>query len=389
MPAISPAVQNLIRDGKLAPSEIPALRSAVQSGQAKAADVELLASRFANAFDAGVGSEVQKLLRELGRAPNVDAPVANLGNAPGLLNGSVLLPRDKDSRQAELTLVQKGMMALSLRLGDPSLMLPKYGADGSWGAESELAVRAFQKKFGLAETGVVDMATAQRLDRELRNTRVPPIFAGGVDPNPVGLESMKNAASTLVAKRGASFGVDAAWINCDPRHALPANVSLGGLKGKWKCNLFACNTMAAAGFEPPFYGNRGRGEYPNANQLYKWSDRYASQNGNAGHVHFELRGELRVVDVADPAEKERRIKDLLARVEPGDMVIVDHLGNDVADGGHCRVAVAKNNDGTFGFAQAGFSAAEIRTENHNALMNEEHIWILRPNKRRPEGPAPV
>jgi hypothetical protein len=76
-------------------------------------------------------------------------------------------------------------------------------------------------------------------------------------------------------------------------------------------------------------------------------------------------------------------------VEPGDMVIVDHMGGDVADGGHCRVATKVNGDGTIDFAQASFTQAEIQTESHADLMGEEHIWILRPNKKRPEGPAAI
>ena len=54
---------------------------------------------------------------------------------------------------------------------------------------------------------------------------------------------------------------------------------LGGLaqsdrnpNGVWKCNLFGGNALYVAGFEPPYYGNRGKGEYPNANQFYTFSD---------------------------------------------------------------------------------------------------------------------
>lgn len=71
------------------------------------------------------------------------------------------------------------------------------------------------------------------------------------------------------------------------------------------------------------------------------------------------------------------------------MVIVDHAGPDIADGGHCRVCVGKNRDGTLELAQASFSQAEIQRESHVDLLNEEHVWVLRPNKRRPEGPAPI
>jgi hypothetical protein len=165
---------------------------------------------------------------------------------------------------------------------------------------------------------------------------------------------------------------------------------LNQLEGKWKCNLFACGVMAAAGFEPPYYRTAGKptdeGEYPNANQLYKWSDQHASRSGNRGFVRFELRGELAVANLS-PAEKEEQIKALLAKVEPGDLVIVDHIGTDVADGGHCRVATAVHGDGTFDFAQASQDQAEVKRQDYMAFTNEETIWVLRANKKRPEGPA--
>ncbi len=389
MPAISPAAQKLIHDARLSVADVATLKGAVQAGQASVRDVEQLATRFADALEAGVGDALKKLLAELGGRAKVDAPIANLAAAPGLLNGTVQLPRDKDSHKECVPLVQKALIALASRTGDPSSMLPLHGADGGWGGETERALKAFQAKQGLAPSGAVDMATAVALDKALRATRIPPIFAGGVDPSGPSLASMKNAAVTLITKRPDAYGVDDAWVNCDPRHALPANTPIGGLKGKWKCNLFACNTMAAAGFEPPYYGNRGRGEYPNANQLYKWSDRHASKHGNAGHVRFELRAEILGADQLSATEREQKIKALLATVEPGDMVIVDHAGPGVADGGHCRVAVAAHGDGSFDFAQASFAQAERQTESYQDLMGEEHIWVLRPNERRAEGPAPI
>ncbi|MCC7075334.1 MAG: peptidoglycan-binding protein [Deltaproteobacteria bacterium] len=389
MPAISATAQQLIKDARLSTADVATLKGAVQSGQASVADVEQLATRFVDALEAGVGDALKKLLADLGGRAKVAAPIGNLASAPGLLNGSVQLPRDQGTRKDYVPMVQKALIALASRTGDSSMMLPKFGADGGWGAETETALKAFQAKQGLAPTAVVDMATAQALDKALRATRIPPIFAGGVDPNGPSLESLKNAAVTLITKRPDAYGVDDAWVNCDPRHALPANTPIGGLKGKWKCNLFACNTMAAAGFEPPYYGNRGRGEYPNANQLYKWSDKHAASSGNKGHVRFELRAEIMSADKLTATEREQKIKALLATVEPGDLVIVDHAGPGVADGGHCRVAVAKHGDGSFDFAQASFSQAERQTESYLDLMGEEHLWVLRPNKRRAEGPAPI
>lgn len=95
-------------------------------------------------------------------------------------------------------------------------------------------------------------------------------------PSPA--ESVGTAARKILDEHGDRYGVEQPWFNVDPQHALPAGKDLGGLKGRWKCNLFGGNAMYAGGFEPPYYGNKGKGEYPNANQFYKWSDKYAGSS---------------------------------------------------------------------------------------------------------------
>lgn len=391
MPAISASVRPLVQDARVSRSDVDALRQRIEAGEATLADAQAIASRYADALEAGVGADLKKLVVELGGSFEAAAPIANLSAQPGLLNGLVKLPDAGRKHPAVLT-VQRALIALASRTGEAAFMLPKYGADGDYGGETKGAVVAFQEKHGLAATGVVDLETAKALDKALRSTNVPPIFAPGTDPLPAGpsRESVRRAAMAIVEKMPDAYGVDDPWLNIDARHALPANVKLGGLKGKWKCNLFACNTLVAAGFEPPYYGNHGKGEYPNANQLYKWSDRYASQFGNAGHVRFELRGELDVQSLSGAA-REQAIAELLKKAEPGDMIIVDHLGGDVADGGHCRVVIENDLDGSgvIKCAQASFDAALVRDETLSKFTGEEHIWILRPNKARPEGPAQV
>jgi hypothetical protein len=58
------------------------------------------------------------------------------------------------------------------------------------------------------------------------------------------------------------------------------------------------------------------------------------------------------------------------------------VGTEVADGGHCRVYLGKDEDGVHRFAQAANSAAEIQREGPDDVMGEEHLWILRPNTPR-------
>ena len=82
-------------------------------------------------------------------------------------------------------------MQQALLAWDPKC-LPKWGADGDFGSETEKAVKAFQRATGLPETGVYDEATRKALtekpappedagtdDSELSNEPVPPLEPTG------------------------------------------------------------------------------------------------------------------------------------------------------------------------------------------------------------------
>ncbi len=222
-------------------------------------------------------------------------------------------------------------------------------------------------------------------------------FSAYVTPagTPPGSQTMVGAAAMLIRDRKNNYGTDQPWYNLDPNHALPANVSLGGLgktarnpNGVWKCNLFGGNAVYAGGFEPPYYGNRGKGEYPNANQFYKFSDKYAPQFGNK--VHFQMVGELRLEGLDEEAKKQKLVE-VLRSAQPGDLLMVDHLGTGVTDGGHTRVVMANDlqadGSGAIHSAQATQSEAAVRSEGLSSFMYEEHVWILRPNRPRPGQPT--
>lgn len=70
---------------------------------------------------------------------------------------TVLLPTLKRGSKGEKV---KELQELLLKLG---YKLPKYGADGDFGKETEAAVKQFQKDWGLKEDGVVGPATYERL----------------------------------------------------------------------------------------------------------------------------------------------------------------------------------------------------------------------------------
>lgn len=317
--------------------------------------------------------------------PSANRSSSSLSQAPGLLNGSVQLP-DAGRKHPSVRVLQQGLATLAHRGGDAGLN--PGGVDGVWGPKTQAAVKAFQKREGLEANGQVDRSTAVALERALSQGNVSPFdlrIGGltGVTANsrqPDGGD-MVTASQKLVKDYGNYYGVPDPWYNLDPNHALPANVQLGGMKGKWKCNLFGGNALYEAGFEPPYYGNKGRGEYPNANQFFKWSDKYAEKYGNK--VHFKMVGEVEIKGLSED-EKKARIGEVLSQAKPGDMILVDHLGDDVADGGHTRVIIENNwaEDGTLTAAQASRSDAQVKSHGLYAFTGEETLWVLRPNRPR-------
>jgi peptidoglycan hydrolase-like protein with peptidoglycan-binding domain len=207
------------------------------------------------------------------------------------------------------------------------------------------------------------------------------------------------AKDLATGDRALHYGTDHPWRNIDPRHNAPVDVRMGGLKDRWKCNLFGGNAMAAAGFEPPYYGNRKTGgEYPVAEDWHKWSTptpelrARAAANGESvvdfakatrNPSRFDLVDQVQVTGITDPAAKRARIEEFLARVQPGDVVTADHVGRG-SDGGHVRVCVGRDESGRPLFAQAKQDSARVVAEGVDdaGWANEEALYILRPNTPR-------
>lgn len=204
--------------------------------------------------------------------------------------------------------------------------------------------------------------------------------------------------SLATGDRSVHYGVKNAWKNIDPNHAAGVDRRMGGLIDRWKCNLFGGNALAAAGFEPPYYGNKGRGEYPVADQWPKWSTPSAEYKARAAAEgktvvdlakaaknpsRFELMDEVRPTEIADPKVREQKIAEFLARVQPGDVVIADHVSSG-SDGGHVRVCVGRDPDGRPVFAHAQVERAEVEPQGVNdaGWASEQALFILRPNTPR-------
>jgi hypothetical protein len=369
MPLLSPAIKPLISNARFTASDFAALRKAIQSGQATAEDARILATQYADTLEAGVGSWLRQLLQSLGGATSVAIPIATL--SADLLNGQVLLP-DSGRKHPGVRTIQRALIALASRNQILEYLLPQFGADGDYGNETVQAVKNFQRNNSLLVSGKVDAVTARAIDAALRQTQVPGILSATP-------QDIVRAAIELCTEPVAfHYGVAQPWVNIDPSHAVFTDRPFDFLAGRWKCNLFGGNVLRKGGYEPPFYKNQGKGEYPNANQWFKWSDKYAAAAGNK--VHFQWIAELAPEKIPE-VEREEAIADFLNQVQPGDFVMADHPGAGVQDGGHTRVAVSGLENGRVAFAQAQFAQAIVKQEDSNGLFNEEVIWLLRPNRK--------
>lgn len=396
---VNNALRDLARDGRFSVDDARKLDKLVQQGTVSQAEAQEAVQRYGDVMD----PEASRLMQDFTGAHST----STLSGLPPELLGKTL--QKSRAHSGDTVTLQRALMTLGHKQQDPALTLPS-GVDGFFGNETTNAVKAFQSAHRIAPTGIADRATLGALDQALREqgtgpqpsplpaqpapparptlglqaTATPVVVQGPAGARPGTSEAVAEAAQRLVdGPTSANYGVAERWLNNDPRHAAPTNKPINGTAGKWKCNLFAGNALAAAGFEPPYYGNRRTGgEYPNANQLYKWSDKYAAKSGNADHVRFQMRDEIRDMPNLTPEARRTRVEEMLNKLEPGDLLIADHVGTSVADGGHCRVYVGKDENGQHRFAMAGNDSALVRSEGAGALTGEEHLWILRPNTPR-------
>lgn len=71
---------------------------------------------------------------------------------------------------------------LQTLLVEAGYSLPRYGIDGNFGNETMSAVMQFQRKYGLAVTGVVNSTTWQLLQSAANGTLLPPLVVTADKP---------------------------------------------------------------------------------------------------------------------------------------------------------------------------------------------------------------
>ncbi|MEM9926873.1 MAG: peptidoglycan-binding domain-containing protein [Cyanobacteria bacterium P01_D01_bin.50] len=378
MPALSISTKNLVKNALFTASELVNLEKKIERRQTSLGEAEIIAKNYADTLEAGVGSWLNKLLRRFGSYVQVAETIVNLADDTALLNGHIIIP-DSGRNHPSVRNVQRGLIALASRTQMLDYMLPAYGADGIYGGETSKAVKAFQQNNSLPVTGKIDANTARKLDEALRLTNA----RGSIVATP---QDIVNAATELCTGEIALYyGVPQPWINNDPKHNVPVNIKFDYLVNRWKCNLFGGNVLRQSGYEPPYYRDNtddGKGEYPNANQWYKWTDKYAPRYGNP--VRFDLIAEVPAINLPE-REARHKIHQLFALIQPGDFLMVDHQGSGVQDGGHTRVATKSDfaSSGKVHFAQAKYEKAMILQESVDDLVEkkEENIWLMRPNTK--------
>ena len=93
----------------------------------------------------------------------------------------------KGDEGADVKELQTKLLALKYEL-------PKYGADGDFGSETEAAVKAFQKAHGLEQDGIVGPNTVEKLEAVSGNTKEYVEITGGT----VNIRTKGNTSGTVL-----------------------------------------------------------------------------------------------------------------------------------------------------------------------------------------------
>ncbi|MHC4830138.1 MAG: peptidoglycan-binding domain-containing protein, partial [Planctomycetota bacterium] len=134
--------------------------------------------------------------------PDGDASTGtSSGAAPGRFAGNPELAQvasgnatlERGARGPHATLVQEALIGVGYEM-------PRWGADGSFGAETETAVLAFQRDAGLAETGAIDAETLECLAASAEGLQPRGPFVGNAELRQVAL----GAATLANGSRGES-----------------------------------------------------------------------------------------------------------------------------------------------------------------------------------------
>lgn len=187
--------------------------------------------------------------------------------------------------------------------------------------------------------------------------------------------SIVAAAEDRIARFGKDYGVPGTWHSPNPRipgNTRPDKTLFGGTRGSWKCNLYGLDVLYQAGFAVPHYES---GWYPIATEIPAFA--------RGKNRFFDMIVEAKLEGVPHD-QKRRLVENIMRGCRPGDLLMANHMGADISDGGHTRVVVANNflENGTIDCAQARQDAAKVLTHSWTDLSGEEALFLLRPSVPR-------
>jgi peptidoglycan hydrolase-like protein with peptidoglycan-binding domain len=224
---IRAALAPLLADARLDLSEAKTLTGRIPGTPAAEATADLvaIAKQYAGVISEDAWGELETAARTLGvtlpAKPRVD--VLSQPELAGVAAGRETLSL-ANRKAPGVPFVQTALMVLANKTGNAAFALPKFGADGDFGSETTAAVKAFQFKNRLPQTGTVDQTTL----RALKAALIAPPPATGAPKNlrfadPVFAQIAAGAASFAKGARGESVKTIQQVLS-DLAYPLPSGV---------------------------------------------------------------------------------------------------------------------------------------------------------------------
>ena len=361
-----------------------------------------------------LGEGMGPLLVSLGVA-RADIPASLTGDELRAASGFSAIMRGEDTLhvgedQPELIKhVQRAMQAVSARVaGAPAEMrLATWGADGSFGVETQRALTALRQWQGpgwtSAPTREVGQGEARKLCELVAAASVPDLWRELPEGSrPPSLPSGSRERIAFIARaicdapddvpyrqrvdgRSYRYVASVFGVKASDDGLLEAPNGIGyGLRtyddGYWKCNIFGGVCLSLAELPVPTFRVGRYRHYPRAE---RFGESLARKRGWRLVRHFDHR------DPGDPynalvgGAQDAEIEALMRESEVGDLLFVDHPGEPGDNGGHTRVCTDTARAGDSDVAPLWAMASDFRAlERRDGLAKlgagqELQFWLLR------------
>lgn len=130
---------------------------------------------------------------------------AEVVTKPSVPSYDSILGKGRNNRKSDIVALQKGLIA-------KGFSLPKYGADGDYGTETEEAVKAFQRKVGITIDGIAGPTTLAKLKSYKKPSYTLPdgVFRTGANNRSESVKAIQRALNEAI---NAGLSVDGIYGN--------------------------------------------------------------------------------------------------------------------------------------------------------------------------------